>query len=58
MKGGYYMKVAKLIDTLMSCDHCKYTSEHQNAYKIHINNTVIVLCEECKHELTFELISN
>lgn len=52
------MNVIKQSNTILSCDHCNCISNDSTAFKVHINDTVIVLCEECKHELTFELISN
>lgn len=50
------INVTKL-DTMHTCKACKQ-SHNESYFKIHINDTVILLCDTCKHELTYELISN
>lgn len=50
------INVTKL-DTIHTCKACKH-SHNEPYFKIHISDTVIILCDTCKHELTYELISN
>lgn len=50
------IKIVKIPNNEVLCRVCFRV--HDTSFLIIINETELILCEECKHELTFQLLSN